>query len=145
MDGDFECPFLFNPSRALTEGMNKSLKNQFSTLEPAAIRTLYTFPTLFATENHAYGHTDEDHEIGFGFIKQIKVLPSGIKIYPNILFTFPQQQCNANVTDLGFYGDERGNELNRTHWTIKQLDLIEELREMGLSYKLSEVGLKGYE
>ena len=140
-DGDYESPFIFDPSRALTEGMKDSLKNQFSTLEPAAIRTLYTFPTLFATENLEYGHTDEEHKIAFGFIKQIKILSGGIKIYPNILFRFPQQLCNENVQDLGFYGDHRGNELNRTHWTIKQLDLIAELREMGLSEKLKEVGL----
>ena len=140
-DGNFESPFIFDPRRALTEGMTESLKNQFSTLDPNAIRILYTFPTLFATENKEYGHTDEDHEIGFGFIQQIKVLPAGIKIYPDIRIRFPQQRCNENLIDLGFYGDERGNELNRTHWTIKQLDLIAELREMGLSDKLSEIGL----
>lgn len=76
--------------RTLTECMDNALKAEFSTLSDETIEKIKTFPTLFANENSAYGHTDESQTLGFGYIRQIKVRRAGIKIYPHILYLLPQ-------------------------------------------------------
>ena len=124
-------PFLMDPKRSLTEGMEDELIQEFSTLSDEAIERIKTFPTLFANENTAYGHTDEDQTLGFGYIRQIKVRKTGIKIYPQILYLLPQQRLNEALMDLDLWGDTSLNEFNRTHWSIKKVDLISELQELG--------------
>ena len=126
-----DTPFIFDPKRALTEGMSAELKEEFSTLSDEAIEKIKTFPTLFANENTAYGHTDEEQTLGFGYIRQIKVRQAGIKIYPHILYLIPQQRLNEALMELDLWGDNAFNEFNRTHWSIKKVDLISELQELG--------------
>ena len=126
-----DTPFIFDPKRALTEGMSDELKEEFSTLSDEAIEKIKTFPTLFANENTAYGHTDEEQTLGFGYIRQIKVRQAGIKIYPHILYLIPQQRLNEALMELDLWGDNTFNEFNRTHWSIKKVDLISELQELG--------------
>ena len=126
-----DTPFIFDPKRALTEGMSDELKEEFSTLSDEAIEKIKTFPTLFANENTAYGHTDEEQTLGFGYIRQIKVRQAGIKIYPHILYLIPQQRLNEALMELDLWGDNAFNEFNRTHWSIKKVDLISELQELG--------------
>ena len=131
MTGPQVFTFIFDPKRALTEGMSDELKEEFSTLSDEAIEKIKTFPTLFANENTAYGHTDEEQTLGFGYIRQIKVRQAGIKIYPHILYLIPQQRLNEALMELDLWGDNTFNEFNRTHWSIKKVDLISELQELG--------------
>ena len=119
----YTSPFVFDPKRALTEGMDANLKEAFSTLSDNAVEKIKTFPTLFANENTAYGHTDEDQTLAFGYIRQIKVRKAGIKIYPHFLYLIPQQRLNEALMDLDLWGDNTFNEFNRTHWSIMS-DLI---------------------
>ena len=111
--------------------MDDNLKEEFSTLSDEAVEKIKTFPTLFANENTSYGHTDEDQTLGFGYIRQIKVRKAGIKIYPHILYLLPQQRLNEALMELDLWGDNAFNEFNRTHWSIKKVDLISELQELG--------------
>ena len=131
LDVSQDTPFVFDPKRALTEGMDDNLKEEFSTLSDEAVEKIKTFPTLFANENTAYGHTDEDQTLAFGYIRQIKVRKAGIKIYPHFLYLIPQQRLNEALMDLDLWGDNAFNEFNRTHWSIKKVDLISELQELG--------------
>ena len=111
--------------------MDDNLREEFSTLSDEAVEKIKTFPTLFANENTAYGHTDEDQTLAFGYIRQIKVRKAGIKIYPHFLYLIPQQRLNEALMDLDLWGDNAFNEFNRTHWSIKKVDLISELQELG--------------
>lgn len=125
-------PFVVDCDRALTGYMADDVKAAFSSLsDDTMIERIKHFPCLFANENTAYGHTDEEQELGFGYMRQIKVRREGIKIYPQVMYLMKQQRINEAMFDLDIYGSVTFNELNRMHWSIKKVDLIAELREIG--------------
>ena len=104
----------------------------FALLSDDAIQALQTFPTIFAHENEGYGFAAPDQQAGFGYILKIKVRHEGIIIKPSILGKFSQQILNENLLNFDIYGHEGFCELNRTHWTVKKVDLLSEFRELGI-------------
>lgn len=126
-----ETCFSINPSRALTEYIDDDIKKHFATLSEEAIQSLQTFPTIFAHENDGYGLAAPDQQAGFGYILKIKVRHEGIIIKPSILLKFNQQILNDNLLSFDIHGHEGFCELNRTHWTVKKVNLISEFRELG--------------
>lgn len=126
-----EASFSIEPKRALTEHIDDEIKKQFSALSEDAIRELQTFPTIFAHENSDYGFAAPDQQAGIGYITKIKVRHAGIIIKSSIKFKFYQQLLNENLINFDIDGHERFSELNRTHWTVKKVNLFEELRELG--------------
>ncbi|NLD19271.1 MAG: hypothetical protein GX663_03355 [Clostridiales bacterium] len=124
-------PFTVDAKRALTENTDDDIKAEYATLSPDVIEKIKTFPCIFANENAAYGHTDEEQTLGYGYIRQIKIRRDGIKIYPHIMYLLPQQRLNEALFDLDISGDSSFNEFNRMHWSIKKIDLIAELQELG--------------
>ena len=123
--------FTMDTDRSLKEYMSDELRKEFSTLSDEAIERIKRFPCIFANENTEYGRADEDQMLGFGYIRQIKVRREKIKIYPAIMYLFPQQRLNEALFELDISGSSSFNEFNRTHWCIKKVDLIAELRELG--------------
>jgi len=130
-DGTF---FMVEKDRALTiaEGIATEISEKYAKLDDAAIMEIKTFPALFMSENHQYGRTDPDHRAYFGFITDIKVQDNGIKIYFNKYLPIPQQLLNENMSRLAIKGKSGFNELNRTHWAIKRIDLLHELKAAAL-------------
>lgn len=126
-----ETSFSIDPSRALTEYIDADIKNRFASLSEDAVQSLQTFPTIFAHENEEYGIAAPNQQAGFGYILKIKVRHEGIIIKPSILWKFNQQILNENLLNFDIHGHEGFCELNRTHWTIKKVDLISEFRELG--------------
>lgn len=126
-------PFIFPADRALTEHMGDGVDAGFAALDEAAIARIKRFPSLFANENTYYGRAGEDQVVGLGFVKQIKVRREGVKIYPDIRYLIPQQKLNEALFELDLRGSNSMNEFNRTHWCIKKIDLIAELRELGFN------------
>lgn len=125
--------FIIDSSRALTDYVNMDINTEFSSLSDTAIEKIKTFPSIFANENRHYGHTDEEQVFGYGFVEQIKVRKIGVKIKPSIIYLIPQQRLNEALFELDLYGSGALNELNRTHWAIKKVNLIEELQELGFN------------
>ena len=128
-DGHFIVP----KDRALTESMTPENKAQFSALSDEAIARIRTFPSIFASENHYYGKTDDDHQAIFGIVKEVRIQDNGIKIHFQSLWPIPQQRLNEIIFQLAIDGTTSFNELDRTHWAIKRVNLIEELRAAGIS------------
>mgnify|MGYP000445987754 CR=1 FL=1 len=77
--------------------------------------------------------TDEEQILAFGFVKQIKVRRNGVMIYPEIRCYLPQQRLNEALFELDITGTDSFNEFNRMHWSIKKIDLIAELQELGFN------------
>lgn len=125
--------FIIPKDRALTESMSAEAIKQFSALSPDAIAQIKTFPSLFASENHQYGRTDDDHTAYFGLVIGVKIQDNGIKVYFYKLSAIPQQKLNELALELALGKASSFNELNRTHWAIKRVNLIEELRKAGIS------------
>ena len=125
-------PFKVASDRALTEFMDSDVKEIFSTLkDDSTVQKVISFPCLFANENRHGGWADTDQSVGFGYIKQIKVRRNGVMIYPHVIYRLPQQRINEALFELDLYGDSSYNEFNRSHWSIKKIDLIAELVDMG--------------
>lgn len=124
--------FLVRKDRALTESTAKELMERYATLTPEAISIIKTFPAIIATENRQYGKTESDHKAVYGIITDIKIQDNGIKIYYQVLNWIPQQKLNELAPELGIDGTSNFNELNRMHWAIKKINMVEVLREAGL-------------
>ena len=124
-------PITMPIDRVLTEYMDE-LKSEFLPLSPRVQERVLTFPTIFANENMYYGRANENQVFGLGYIHRIKVRHDAVRIYPQIICCLPQQKLNEACFELDMGGNSSFNELNRTHWSIKKIDLLAELRELGL-------------
>lgn len=126
--------FYVAKDRALNTGMTSdSIRDEINALRPEDIERIKTFPAIICAENHKYGKTDEEQMAYYGVVYDIKVQDNGIKIYYRILNNIRQQILNEHLFELGLTGNDRLNELNRTHWAIKRIDLVTTLREIGVS------------
>lgn len=107
---------------------------QLSDFSAASRARLMTFPSLIMNENTEYaGRTDSEQQAYFGFIADIKVHENGkVRIKFHCEATIPQQAINKIIDRLDIHGGMAIMELNHTHWTVKNVDLIEELTESGL-------------
>ena len=125
--------FIVPKDRALTESTAQNIKTMCDSLSPNAIEIIKTFPAIFASENHGYARTDENHVAYYGYVENVVVQDNGIKIYYHRLNTIKQQNLNLIAHALGIAHAKAFNELNRTHWAIKRINLIEELERAGIS------------
>ena len=123
--------FMVPKNRALTESTSDEMKAQCAALTPEAIEIVKTFPALFCSENHYFTKTDPDHMAYYGYVTDIKVQDNGIKIYFTKLNTLPQQVLIDLAADLCIGGAKASNELSRTHWAIKRVNLVEVLEKAG--------------
>nr|WP_294461819.1 hypothetical protein [uncultured Ruminobacter sp.] len=99
---------------------------------PEAVEGLKRYPAIFADKNHSYGKTDDAQDAYLGFVKDVKIQDNGIKIYYTIITAIPQQILNEQCFEFGICGARSFNELNRTHWALKQINLIEALQKAGV-------------
>ncbi|WP_435645070.1 hypothetical protein [Butyricicoccus porcorum] len=128
---EFDKPYIKVPrDRALNQYMTKETMAAFDALTPEMIARIKTMPSLFMAENRQYGHPDDDQKVIYGFVSDIKIYDNDVKIYycgykNDIL----QSIINELQDELGIIGNRSYSELNRTHWSIKRADLIQELYE----------------
>lgn len=125
--------FIVPKDRALTENTAQDIKDMCDSLSPEAIEIIKTFPAIFASENHGYARTTEDHVAYYGYVLDVVPQDNGIKIYYHWLEEIKQQSLNLIAHNLGIPHAKSFNELNRTHWAIKRINLIEELERDGIS------------
>jgi hypothetical protein len=135
IDEPFEATghFMMMTSRALTESMLPEVKAEFSSLSEGAIARIKTFPSLFANENFNFAEAGDDQYAFFGIVTNVRVQDNGIKVYYQLYSAIPQQRLNEIQDKLALEYATSFNELNRTHWSIKRINLIEELTEAGIS------------
>ena len=107
---------------------------KFAELTPEAIEQIKTFPSLFMYENTEFGgRTSPDQKAYFGFVTDLRVQENGIiKVRFHRDAEINQQQINGIAHLLDIHEGSGIMELNHTHWTIKHVDLIEELTEAEL-------------
>jgi len=125
--------YIIETPRALTECMSPETMASFSSLDDETIAQIKTFPSIFASENHSYDKTDDAHLAYFGLVTGIAATDNGVKIHFKTLSTIPQQRLNEIGLKLAIKGMTPYNDLNRCHWIIKRINLLEELRVAGIS------------
>ena len=116
--------------RAIAEDfyVGHEIKARYFRFTQEAISELETFPCVFAYENFKGKCTKPDHEAAVGQLTRIKKRSNGIEVYFRTWFHVNQQRINELSDDLGIIGLE----LSRTHWTVKEIDLMEVLQDNGM-------------
>lgn len=125
--------FTISKTRSLTEYTPTDTKSEYSSMSAEIIERIKTFPALFASENDTYrGKCNDGRVAHVGLIMDIKIQEEDIKFYFHKLLPVSQDLINTLAIELSLGMPDRFNELNRTHWTIKRIDLIEVLRGAGM-------------
>lgn len=107
---------------------------RLSALDDAAIAEIKKLPALIMNENTNYGgKTSEEQEAYVGFITALKIQENGlIRFRFRSIAKVNQQRLNDIALLLDIFTGSGVMELNHTHWTIKNVDLIDELIEANL-------------
>ncbi|MDD6597154.1 hypothetical protein [Anaerovibrio sp.] len=128
--------------RVLTKkyGTSEVIHNRLAKLTKEAIDEIKTYPTIFAGENYRYCQPDtlsQGPQLAFyGFIQDVRLLENRkVKIYYQLIpmCNIPQDLLNGMLNELDIKGSYKINELDKTHWSIKHINLIEELKLKGIS------------
>ena len=115
-----------DPKRALTESMGPNTE-QLKILDHAAIEILKTYPALIMNENESYGRASEEQFAYLAVVTNIRNGVRGLRIEYAPFSQIPQQRINELLEELDLLGSKTFNELNRTHWAVKNVNLIHEL------------------
>ncbi len=140
--------FIVDIKRALTitEGTEKSIHDKLASFSEKAKSEIMSYPCIFANENYRYSPPETPPSgpqmAQYGFITKIQQLHNGdLKIYFQSLAMCPisQDLLNTMVSELDLQGNEKVNELDRTHWSIKNVNIIEELKLKGVSLLIPSI------
>lgn len=132
---------LLDLDRVLTTayGTDDNIHNRLASFSEDAIREIKTYPAIFAGENYRYCKPDEPNPepqyAFYGFVTDIKVQNNGkVRVYFQIIpmITIPQDLLNEMIQELDLLGNSKINELDKTHWAIKNVNLIEEMKLKGI-------------
>ena len=122
--------FIVRADRVLERGYtDKEIRDAFIYMTEADRETIKTYPALFMSENHDYGRTDEGQMAYWGRVTAITPHGKDTKIRYRFIKEIPQQKLNGLLEELCLLGANCFNELNRTHWAIKRVNLFEELTD----------------
>lgn len=128
--------FIVQPDRALSKDWtSEELRIELGELTDEAVEKIKTFPALFMPEAKGYyAKPSEEQQVFFGFVDGVRLQDNGIKIRCQLLWPIPMQQiCNIGF-ELGMKNMTKAiSEMNHTHWAIKRINLIEELKDAGIS------------
>lgn len=115
--------------RSLTESMNDELKRRFLPLTLEGIEEIKKRPVLIAQE--CAQREAQEQKAAAGFIRDIQKRENGYEIYYQAPFTVDMEVVWQNKSELGI---PHPFELTRTHWTLKQIDLFEVLKDAGVDW-----------
>lgn len=122
--------FIVRADRVLELGYtDKEIRDAFIYMTETDRETIKTYPALFMSENHDYGRTDEGQMAYWGRVTAISPHGKDTKIRYRFIKEIPQQKLNGLLEELCLLGANCFNELNRTHWAIKRVNLFEELTD----------------
>ena len=114
--------------RALTEYMTPELKSRFSALDDDAIAEIKKFPSIIVDE---YSRTTpNDKNSAFAFVTNVRKQQNGVMVYFQRFFPIPIKLLLENECALDTVN---GFESYRTHWAIKNINLLQVLQDAGVS------------
>lgn len=128
--------FVVPPDRALSPyWTSDELRDELGALSDEAIEKIKTFPALFMPEaDDYYAKASDEQQVIFGFVDSVRIQDNGIKIRCQLLWPIPMQQISKIGFDLGMKDMTRAiSEINHTHWAIKRINLVEELKDAGIN------------
>ena len=118
---------LVDRERALTEYITDEVAAEFGGWTKEAIEKIKKLPAIIALERD---RSDEQQEAVFAFIKEVRPQENGIKVYFQKYYPIPISILWDHMRELAMYQFE----FTRTHWTIKNIDLLEVLQDAGVQF-----------
>ena len=94
--------------------------------DKATVERIKQLPTIFACESRLHEYPEQ--EAYYGFVTDIKVRDNGINIYFRKVGQLSQKKLAGIAYNLAI----KTNEFTHSHWTIKKVNLIEELNDAEL-------------
>ncbi|MBQ8666222.1 MAG: hypothetical protein IJ526_05100 [Lachnospiraceae bacterium] len=110
------------------------IREELKSLDDEAIDKIMSYPTILAAESRYNGYRAAPGQYAYyGFIRKI----TKYERYDEIDFIpvnkkIPQKFFDEHLYELGLEGRPRCSEMNMTHWTVKQGDIITLLKNGGI-------------
>ena len=114
--------------RALTEYMTPELKSRFASLDDNAIADIKRFPSIIVDEYCKT--TPSEKNAVFAFVTDVRKQQNGVMVYFRQLYPIPVKVLLENEYALDTLN---GYESFRTHWAIKNINLIQVLQDAGVA------------
>jgi hypothetical protein len=125
--------FTVHKSKALTISIEPAVKKRFSNIrDNKVVEEILTLPSLFMSENADYMRSSPGQTALLGRVTKIKLLRNDVKFSFEGEVRLFQQSITDISEKLSMDCTPANSELNQTHWTIKQANLIQILNENGL-------------
>lgn len=123
---DRSLPFYFT---------SEEIRKKYGALTDEMINEIISFPALLMPEAADYKATATDDQFAIlAYIKNIRVQDNGIKIRFHEICPIELKKIASIGFELGMIDMDRAiSEMNRTHWSIKHINLIEELNDADIS------------
>lgn len=115
---------LVDRSRALTEHMAPEVKDKFCGWKDNQLAEIKKLPAIITCERDR-SQIDEQQGV-IAFIKNIRFQQNGIMVYFQRYYPISMKFLQDHQFDLGLTSEW---ELNRTHWAIKNINLMEVLHD----------------
>lgn len=128
--------FLVPKDRALMSYFtNDVIRNQYGKLTDDAIEEILSFPALLMPEAEGFmAKAADDQYAILAYLKSIRVQDNGIKIRFHEICPIELKKIASIGFELGMIDMDRAiSEMNRTHWSIKHINLLEELSDADIS------------
>ena len=131
--GSFTIP----KNESLSECMAQDLGDDVFRLTDSGKIFLKTLPCLFVARNIRRNGEWERQKARVGAVTKIDDSPANeIKIAYQTFTPVPQVLLNESRERLSIEGRPRYNELDHQHWTVKKVNLLSALKELGVSFKI---------
>lgn len=120
-------PVTFALSRSLREYTDSAITERFGSFDDASTVALMSMPAIFAYE-HAVGKAPK-----FGRISHISKRSNRLEVRVDYeLIELPKFLTNEELWAMGVELDLGSWESSRTHWAVKDVDLVRELISKGI-------------
>lgn len=134
LDGeDFaKCYFIINKKDCL-KYIDKQISALFSLSNSDSLNKCLTYPCLFANKNNEYLKAGNDQLSYFGYLAKIEIGDTNIKFYFSIVSSLPQAIFNDYAQSFNLMESKGDNELDKVHWSIKNINLVKCIRNLGFN------------
>lgn len=110
------------------------IREELKSLDDEAIDKIMSYPTILAAESRYNGYRAAPGQYAYyGFIRKITKYARYDEIdFIPVNKKIPQKFFDEHLYELGLEGRPRCSEMNMTHWTVKQGDIITLLKNGGI-------------
>ena len=124
--------FILPANLVLTKCISAELKRQHANLSERAIELIKSYPSIVLSTNDKPNF--EKQKGYLGYVLSVDKYSSNILIRFNPKFEIKQSLINALSSELNLVCTPEINELDKVHWTIKQVDIVETLENAGVKF-----------